>query len=116
MLEFTLPIRLVNPLNNRRHWRTVHARGKREKDIVALRLYADRGLCDQVLPVRVELTRIGKKKMDSDSLTASFKHVRDGVSFWLGCDDGDESKVTWRYVQEIGKEYAVRVRIEEVKA
>ena len=37
--------------------------------------------------------------MDDDGLTASAKHVRDGVADWLGIDDGDQ-RLTWIVKQD----------------
>lgn len=63
-------------------------------------------------PADVFLTRIAPRKLDSDNLAASFKHVRDEVARWLGVDDGIES-VVWHYAQRQGKpkEYAVMIEV-----
>ena len=91
-------LRLVNPLNNRKHWRTVSKRGRDEKAAVALAL---RGRTPPALPVVVTIARVGRGTMDGDGLQASAKHVRDSVAAWLGCDDGDP-RVTWLYEQTRG--------------
>ncbi|MFA7279147.1 MAG: hypothetical protein WC100_03535 [Sterolibacterium sp.] len=62
-------------------------------------------------PFAVEITRIGPRKLDSDNLSISAKHVRDGVADALGVDDGDETKIQFTYQQEKAKGYAVRVAI-----
>ena len=79
-------LRLVNPLNQRSHWRTVSARGKREKAAVAAAL---RGRVPPALPVVVTITRVSQGRLDDDGATASAKHVRDATATWLGCDDAD---------------------------
>ena len=63
-------------------------------------------------PLIITITRIGKRKMDSDNLAYAAKAVRDGIAAALGINDGDE-RLTWEYPQEIGKEYGVRVEIKE---
>ncbi len=52
--------------------------------------------------------------MDTDGLAASFKAIRDGIADDIGMDDGSNF-YEWIYTQEIGKEYAVRITIEERK-
>ncbi len=79
-------LRLVNPLNQRAHWRTVSARGRREKAAVAAAL---RGRKPPALPVVVTITRVSTGRLDDDGATASAKHVRDATAAWLGCDDAD---------------------------
>ena len=64
-------------------------------------------------PVEVTLIRVGKRLLDDDNLAGAFKHIRDGVAQSLGIDDGDKSKVTWKYQDERGPDYWVKVRIEE---
>lgn len=64
----------------------------------------------------VTITRVGKRKLDSDNLARSAKAVRDAIASNFGIDDGDEgekdSRWDWRYKQEIGKEYAVKIELE----
>lgn len=62
------------------------------------------------MPATVTITRIGKRKLDSDNLAISAKHVRDGIADAYGVDDGSDL-YTWNYAQEIGKDYAVRIEI-----
>lgn len=62
------------------------------------------------------ITRVGKRKLDSDNLARSAKAVRDAIASNFGIDDGDEgekdSRWDWRYKQEIGKAYAVKIELE----
>lgn len=115
MLEFTVPIRLVNGSNAREHWAQRAKRAKLERFLVAQYMHADGvALCGKA-PWKVTLTRIGKRLMDDGNLGISFKHVQDSVAACLGRDDGDRKAFPrWHYEQEIGKEYGVRVRIERV--
>ena len=64
-------------------------------------------------PCVITITRIGPRKLDSDNLAGSAKHVRDGVADWLGIDDGDE-RLTWEYAQRSGGAgvYACEIVIE----
>lgn len=98
-----LPIRTVNPLNNRRHWRVVWARSKKEREAAYLATPA--GL---YLPLTVKLTRIGKRDMDSDGLAASFKAIRDGIADKCKVNDGS-NLIHFEYAQEKSKTYAVRI-------
>lgn len=69
------------------------------------------GYCQcNTMPVRVKLTRIGRKEMDGDNLQGALKAVRDGIADAIEIDDGDK-RMTWDYAQEIGKGYSVRVEI-----
>lgn len=112
MIEFTLPIKTVNPTNNRQHWRTVYARGKREKYMANGAMLLHRPL--PALPVSVTFTRIGAGSMDEDdNLRASMKHLKDGIALAFGIDDKDK-RITWQYAQEKAPRgtHGVRVRIE----
>lgn len=116
MIEFTLPIKTVNPTNNRQHWRTVYARGKREKYMANGAMLLHRPLPD--LPVSVTFTRIGAGSMDEDdNLRASMKHLKDGIALAFGIDDKDK-RITWKYAQEKAKRgtYGVRIKIESSEA
>lgn len=108
-MTLSLPIRTINTANRREHWA---ARAKRAKSHRHAAFYAVR----QSSPTKrtrytVTLTRIGKRRMDDDGLAISFKAVRDGIADALGIDDGSE-RIAWRYAQEIGKQYGVRIVIE----
>jgi hypothetical protein len=113
MTPFTclIPMRTVAEGNAREHWRVRHKRRKREAATVELYLLARRrGLAPPRVGVpHVTLTRVGKRRMDPDNLASCFKATMDTVAIFLGIDDG---RISWRFDQEIGKEYAVRVHIE----
>lgn len=63
-------------------------------------------------PVIVRLTRIGKRRLDTDNVVAALATVRDEVARMLGVTDGPtDQRVSWEYGdQELG-EYAVRVEV-----
>jgi len=119
MLSCTLPIKTVSVLNVREHWAKRAKRSKlhRETAVKMLRTYGEsHRLYRGAFPIRftITLTRIGGRTMDGDNLQASLKATRDGVSDWLGIDDGDK-RLTWVYRQEPKKRKlppGVRVDIE----
>ena len=110
-LTAELPLRLVNLANESEHWATRARRAKVQREAGAL-MFAGRPR--PVLPLLITITRIGPRRMDSDGLAISGKHVRDGVADWLRIDDGHPA-IEWRYEQERGKpkQYAVRGELSE---
>ena len=122
-IEVTLPIRVVNELNDHSHWRGRQKRAKEQRGIVSESLRVRvRFVVAEPMPLIVTLTRIAPRKFDSDGVVASLKHVRDGVADALGVNDGDE-RIEWRYEQRrcdvagdpwggICKGYGVAIRIE----
>ena len=110
-LEITLPLRLASPMNGSYgNWRGPAARRKLQRGTTKAALMRYQTMLKP--PVIVTITRIGKRKLDSDNLQASAKSVRDGVADAFGVDDGDEDAYVWRYAQEKGKDYGVRIEIE----
>lgn len=61
-------------------------------------------------PVIVILERVGKRKMDDDGLSASFKAIRDGIASKIGIDDGSDD-IRFVYSQRIDRRYYVEVTI-----
>jgi hypothetical protein len=113
-LSVTIPLRLALGLNAREHWRKRASRVKAEKLAVLMYLrQAVRTL--PPLPAVVTITRIGKRRCDSDNVPGGAKAVRDQIAAVYGVDDGSDL-YDWRYGQEIGKEYGVRVDIASVPA
>ena len=113
MLSLSIPVKLVSEANMREHWAIKNKRKKHQQTVVE---YALAGLKRDipVFPVHVVITRVGVRKLDSDNLAGSAKGVRDQIAKVLGCDDGDESKVTWEYRQRKGvpKEYSMDLIIQ----
>ena len=103
-----IPLRTINPLNQREHWRQRAVRVKAERTITSWSLVRE---TRPDLPVAVTLTREAERAMDTDGLAASFKGVRDEVAAWLGLDDADP-RVEWRYAQRKTKGFHVVIEIE----
>ncbi len=119
VIDTTIYVRTISEANTCEHWSKRHRRAKEQKKAVSMHLEKVSEIYIPKLPCKVHLTRVGKRKMDSDNLAASLKYVRDAVAEWLvddshnlapGRADGDE-RIEWLYDQEIGSEYAVRVKI-----
>jgi crossover junction endodeoxyribonuclease RusA len=97
-----VPVKLVNGLNTREHWapKAKRARDQRRAATAAMIHARPRWVFDCDLaaagdpPITITITRRGGRRMDDDGLTASAKHVRDGIADWLGIDDGDP-RLTW---------------------
>lgn len=124
-VEFTAPIRIESEMNKREHWATRKKRfdGQRRevlfswprpgcRDPLVMPRRACRQCVAQSLPLRIKLTRVGPRTLDTDNLASGFKAVRDEIARILGIDDGDP-RLTWVYEQRKGKpkEYAVHVLI-----
>lgn len=117
LLMFRLDgVRLVNETNAREHWaaRSKRARAQRAAaklaTMSALRKTAGywRGMPD-TMRATITITRSGPRKLDSDNLAASAKHVRDGVADALGVDDGSD-RLDWKYDQCRGS-YGVAITV-----
>jgi hypothetical protein len=113
MIEIEIPIKTVSEANAREHWAIKAKRAKIQrkdaKAVVGGQLWKGR----YKLPLAISFVRIGKSKLDSDNLQGSFKAIRDGVADALGINDGSDL-ITWDYKQEKGKEYAVRIKVEQL--
>jgi hypothetical protein len=105
--EIIVPIRLSLGLNAREHFRVRAKRVRVEREVIHLMLW---GLNLPPLPATITLTRIGKRKCDDDNVPGGAKAVRDEIAAIYGVDDGSDL-YQWRYAQEIGKEYGVRITI-----
>ncbi len=111
-LKVEYAYRLRSCANLREHWAVKAKRVAAERAFAFSCLCAWRAKWRERFPVCVILTRVAPRKLDSDNVASAFKAIRDGVADWLQVNDGDESKVTWRYAQERG-DYAVRIEIEK---
>lgn len=113
MIRAVVPVRAVSTLNAREHWAAKARRAAAHRGAAHVALLAASVPSPPTGPVRVLLTRIGPRRLDSDNLAGACKAIRDGVADWLGIDDGDP-RVTWEYGQRRGKarEYAVEVEVE----
>jgi hypothetical protein len=108
---FNIPIKTISEANSRDHWaiKAKRAKSQRLSARIAITLHIQ-GIKWNAEYTKVILTRIGKRKLDSDNLARSMKAIRDGIADVTGIDDGDE-RITWEYKQEIGKAYSVKVEI-----
>jgi len=101
-------LRLDATPNSRSHWSQTAKKRANERAVIGAalaRVIRPEG------PWRVTITRLGPRPMDDDNCTASAKGVRDAVAAWLGIDDGNERAV-WAVRGEVGRGYAVRIKIE----
>jgi len=96
------PTRLVHEQNAREHWRRKASRAKSERHdgFICAADAARKHPKHLRLPIRVTITRLSPRKLDSDGLVASAKHFRDGVADYLDLDDGKDSLVSWAYEWE----------------
>ena len=114
MIDLTLKIKTVSEANTREHWATKAKRAKGQRKMAGMGLSMSLMFEGKhELPLAISFTRVGKKALDSDNLQSSMKAVRDGVADALGINDGSDL-IKWDYQQEKGKEYAVRIRIEQL--
>jgi len=116
-LQWVLPLRVDTPENQRGKWGKIGA-ANNEKAVTgrALARQLDRldphaKAAQSGLPVKVTLTRLGGRGLDSDAVSC-FKYVRDTVALFLGCDDSPRSPLKWVYASEPGPEYGVRIETE----
>lgn len=74
--------------------------------------WALKALKKPTLPCTVLLCRIANSTGldEHDNLPGSLKPEVDGCADWLGIDDRDP-RVTWRYSQERGTAYGVRITV-----
>lgn len=117
-----LSMRLVNELNGSRE--NVHVVAKRRREhrkAAGVGVSLAPGFARSSSPDMryvVTLTRIigprGKEFDADDNLRAAFKSAKDGVADALEIDDRSK-RIEWRYGQERGKDWRVRIEIESVK-
>lgn len=89
------------------------ARSRRVKSQRQGAHWALKQITKPAFPVIVTMTRIAPSTngLDAhDNLPGSLKPAVDGVADWLGIRD-DDKRVEWRYTQERGPEYQVRITI-----
>lgn len=76
--------------------------------------WALKQIAKPMFPVTVTMTRIAPSVngLDKhDNLPGSLKPFVDGVADWLGIRD-DDKRVEWKYTQENGADYQVRVTVQ----
>lgn len=110
---FVVPIKVVSEANMHEHWRVKYQRKNAQQLEVKIAFHQAAQERTIKRPRRVILRRVGMKKLDSDNLAGSFKHVQDAIARLLRVDDGDDV-ITWHYEQRaIGRrEFRVEVQFE----
>ncbi len=109
-VSFSFPCKLASLANTREcHW-TKAKRAKSQRTQARFNVRMNVGKLGE-RAMTIKITRVGKRKLDSDNLAISAKHVRDGIADALGLDDGSPL-LTWRYEQRVGKVYECHVTIE----
>ena len=102
-MKVEIPLRTVSTANSREHWAVKAKRTKSERE--AAYYATPTGLR---VPLRVKLTRMGPRKLDTDNLAISLKGVRDGIADKCNIDDGCDL-IKFEYAQEKSKQYGVRM-------
>ena len=109
-IKYEIPMKLPSCANLREHWsaRARRARNHRESG----RWHTAVAIMGNPLParMRITLTRIAPRRLDSDNVASAFKGLRDGIADALGIDDGSP-RLEWQYQQGKGAEM-VRVEID----
>ena len=117
-VHFVLPFKLENLANKREHWGARARRAKLQRDgahiLTHEALHHERLAWNKDGRLRIDIVRVGKNMMDTDGLTISAKHIRDGIADELAVDDGDP-RLIWTYGQRIGKQYGVEITIGVVR-
>lgn len=104
-----LPLRVVSEANAHTHWRVRQRRAKSQRFALALAWLAE-DMPKGRKPTTVLLTRLAPRKLDSDNLAISCKHLRDAIAAECAFDDRDPD-CAWLYAQEKAREYGVRCEI-----
>ena len=111
-----MKIRTVSMANVREHWAVRAKRNKEHRLAVGAQfVWLPETLKLTPFPLNVTLTRYGKRLLDDDNLSGSFKAIRDEVALQLGRDDNPGSGISWRYKQEKSKDYWIRIDVEAVQ-
>lgn len=106
-VRLTTPLQLVSEANQRGHWSLKYKRQQEQQEHMAYVLPLAGKLMKGALVKLIKLERYGKR-MDSDNLPGSFKHVQDAIAAWLGADDGD---LEWAYAQTVDAEGCKGLRV-----
>ena|ERR1017187_7598961 len=116
-IEFTIPLRTVSEFNlSGEYWRKKSARHKKQRDIIKIYCQSKQ-VGESMLPCIVKMYRIAPRSLDYVNLVGSFKWIQDAVADQLikglapGRADGDD-RIKWEFLQEKGKQYAIRIEIE----
>jgi len=96
---------VISESNKREHWRAAHARHKKQKATIRKSLTVEN--IPRLMPVKITMIRVGKKKLDSDNLQGAFKYVRDAIADYfipglLAGRADDDPGLHWEYSQTKG--------------
>jgi hypothetical protein len=109
------PIKTTNPLNGAHgHWIVRSKARKAQRDGIRLFLQAHYGKQPWrvTFPVEIMLVRVAPSNgLDDDSLPASMKSIRDGITDWLGLKDDRTPDIVWRYGQRRGARGVYHVEV-----
>lgn len=114
ILKWQLPIHTVSEANSREHWHKKAKRHNAQRTWIWAQFASEKP--NIPLPCIIKLTRVGKRKLDSDNLPVSMKWIRDAIADMIFPDQAagkadDDPRLEWEYDQKIGKEYEVHVEI-----
>lgn len=121
ILETTAPIRTFSEANRRDHWAVKAKRARLQRNVCRVAVSAAHKMpikdisILQDMRLVITLTRIGPRRLDCDNLNSACKACRDGIADAIGVNDGS-AKILWDYAQEIGKPYAVRIKVETIES
>lgn len=111
-------MKLPSSANQRQHWRAKAAQVAKQRHAMKLGFegrFKRQGVLECIAELtrggvlRVVLTRISPRKLDSDNLQSAFKAVRDEIAARLGTDDGSD-QWDWEYRQQRGP-HSVQIEI-----
>ncbi len=114
MLSYFMPVKTVSETNMWEHWSVRRKRAKEQRTLaksVSESAAREAGF-SPTPPMVVRLTRVGRRRLDSDNLQGSLKHIRDGIADWLQIDDSRDDLVRWDYAQTVSAHVGVNVVIE----
>lgn len=78
-----IPILIKSEANNHDHWTVKRKRRQDQQLLVRAALFNDFDYFIELLPVRVVLTRLYPRFLDTDNLAFSFKGIRDEIADFL---------------------------------
>lgn len=118
--EWTVPLKLDRTTNDGalKKW-LIGVAGKHRREVgkaLASRLMKlawFRKVIDEGGALLCTITRIGGGLMDDDNLPPCAKWCRDTVALFLGQDDGPAGPILWKYAQEPGGAWGVRITLEK---
>lgn len=111
---FSIPgLRLGRGLNSREHHLARARRVERERKLTRVFMRGVYRPGNKIqLPAVIFITSSRRGVIDDDNLAGACKAIRDEIATQLGLDDGD-ARLHWRYKQEKGQRWGVRVELFE---